>query len=380
VIFQSPSLSLLDLRVIDRIDELRRRLEFHTREPRRWSGLLRRVALARAIRGSNSIEGYHVTEDQAFAALDGERSGDVSDEAWSAVSGYQHAMTYVLELAGDEDFEWSPDLIRSLHYMMLSYDLRKSPGRWRKGPIGVHDSDRGLDVYEGPDFELVPGLVAELVDWLRAPSDESLLVRGAMAHLNLVMIHPFRDGNGRMSRCLQTLLLARGGLLASEFCSIEEYLGRFERDYYAVLAQVGKGRWTPTSDASAWVRFCLVAHYRQATMVLRSSKATERFWDVAEREVAAAGLNERTVAPLAHALSGFILRNSTFRQIEPEASFNVATRSLAEMVKTGLLTPQGEKRGRFYIPSRRLQGVGLDIRMRTHAEFPIDLDPYAHDA
>lgn len=66
-----------------------------------------------------------------------------------------------------------------------------------------------------------------------------------MAHLNLVMIHPFSDGNGRMARCLQTLVLAREGILEPEFSSIEEYLGRNTQDYYSVLAETSEGSWHP---------------------------------------------------------------------------------------------------------------------------------------
>ena len=67
------------------------------------------------------------------------------------------------------------------------------------------------------------------------------MVRGAMAHLNLTMINPFKDGNGRISRALQTLVLAREGILHPVFCSIEEWLGRVTAEYYAVLAEVGQG-------------------------------------------------------------------------------------------------------------------------------------------
>jgi len=85
-----------------------------------------------------------------------------------------------------------------------------------------------------------------------------------MAHLNLVMIHPFRDGNGRMARCLQSLVLARGGVLSPMFMSIEEYLGRNTHNYYNVLAQVGGGSWQPERDTRPWIRFILTAHLRQA--------------------------------------------------------------------------------------------------------------------
>lgn len=102
--------------------------------------------------------------------------------------------------------------------MMTSYDLTKRPGLWRAGPIYVRNDETDETDYEGPDVELVRELDA---------SDGTPgLVRAGMAHLNLVMIHPIRDGNGRMARCLQTLVLGREGVLGPEFCSIEEYRGR----------------------------------------------------------------------------------------------------------------------------------------------------------
>jgi len=101
--------------------------------------------------------------------------------------------------------------------MMLSHDLSKSPGRYRTSAIYVHDDATDTNVYEGPAAGLVPGLMAELVTGLRAASAVDPLIRAAMAHLNLVMIHPFRDGNGRMARALQTLVLSRGGIAEPAF-------------------------------------------------------------------------------------------------------------------------------------------------------------------
>ncbi len=56
--------------------------------------------------------------------------------------------------------------VRSLHYMMLRYDLAKSPGTWRRGPIYVRDEERESIVYEGPEYSLVPGLMDELIGQL----------------------------------------------------------------------------------------------------------------------------------------------------------------------------------------------------------------------
>ena len=130
------------------------------------------------------------------------------------------------------------------------------------GPIWIRNDQSNDIVYEGPDSGYVPGLVEELVGELDVESDCDAIVLAAMAHLNFVLIHPLRDGNGRMARCLQSLVLVREGRLAREFCSIEEYLGqpRNQQAYYRVLTEVAHGGWTPENDARRWVRYCLEAH------------------------------------------------------------------------------------------------------------------------
>lgn len=377
-LFEAPALSSADREVVALIDELQRRLRYHVAEPRRWSGLLRRVSLARAIRGSNSIEGFVVSVDDAFAALDEEEPLEADAAAWAAVRGYRNAMTYVLQLARDDSFVLSVDTIKALHFMLQSYDLGKWPGRLRPGEIFVFDDDEADVVYTGPDPELVPGLMDEFVADLAtgAADDRPPMVRAAMAHLNLTMIHPFRDGNGRMARCVQTLLLAREGVTAAEFCSIEEYLGRNERDYYDVLKQVGRGRWSPSPDTDEWIKFCLTAHYRQALTVERRSRESERLWLIAEREAIRAGLPDRSIDPLFYALSRRRLRNSTYRQIT-DVSQGLASKDLGELARSGLLEAVGEKRGRFYVMAERLRDETGRIVREIRRSHPLDADPYA---
>ncbi len=379
MLFSDPALTPEDRAVIELIDDLQRSLKYAVQEPRRWFGLLRRVALARSIRGSNSIEGYHVTLDDAFAAVEAEEPLEATEGAWAAVSGYRDAMTFVLQLLDDDDWNYDENLLRSLHYMMISYDLSKRPGRWRRGDVFVVNEDLGETVYEGPPAELVPSLIRELIERVQEPADASpVMVRAAMAHLNLVMIHPFKDGNGRMARCLQALILAREGVQAApEFCSIEEYLGANEQRYYDVLAEVGHGAWHPERDASPWIRFCLTAHYRQAKTVLRRAREAQRFWALAEKEIESRGLPERMIAPLHHALSGFALRNSTYRGIvEGEISENLASRDLKALVDADLLQPHGEKRGRHYTPVQAMRDQHVSIKKSVRATVRVDEDPY----
>jgi Fic family protein len=185
-----------------------------------------------------------------------------------------------------------------------------------------------------------------------------------------------------MARCLQTLVLAREGVLAPIFCSVEEYLGRNTLAYYQVLAQVGAGSWHPERDARPWVRFILAAHVRQAKTVLRRVKESEQLWDRLERVINWSRLPDRTIPVLWDAAMGFRVRNATYRaireQMEEPISEAVASRDLRLMVEAGYLVPKGEKRGRYYLASEELVLLRREI---IDARDPQDdSDPFASAA
>ena len=373
MIYELPTVASGERAAVTRIDARRRDLRYYVAEPRRWVGSARRVLAARAIQGSNGIEGHNVSVEDAVAAIEGDDPTDARDEDWYAVTGYRRAMTYVLQLAQDEHFTYTPSLLRSLHFMMTEYALDAGPGLWRPRGIWIRDDATGAIVYEGPDHEDVPRLMDELADQLAREDDVPAMIRGALAHLNLAMIHPFRDGNGRMARCLQTLVLAREGILVPEFASIEEYLGANTQDYYDVLAHVGQGAWNPSHDARSWVRFCLKAHFVQATSVLRRVRESEQMWGEIEALLPASKLPDRAMAALYDTAVGLRVRNSGYRAVlkawDEEISNQVATTDLGAMVRAGLLEARGKKRGAFYVAA----GPLLEIqRRRVMGRQPID--------
>lgn len=372
MLFAVPALDPREEAVIRRIDAIKKDFGYAT-QSRRWTGTLARMSFARGIQGSNSIEGYDVAIDDALAAAQNQEPLTAQGETWAALIGYRNAMSYILQLADDPHFSFSRGLLRSLHYMMVLHDVTKSPGKWRQGPIFVRNEQTGERVYEGPDATLVNGLMRELVDSLNVNDTPAHpLVVAAMAHLNLVLIHPFSDGNGRMARALQTLVLARGGILAKDFCSIEEDLGHNRFAYYDVLALVGAGGWHPERDARPWVRFCLTAHFRQASTLMRRARVMQRLWDAAEHELEKKGLPDRHVFPLVEAALGLKVRNATYRKAA-EVSDNLASRDLKQLVDAGFLVPEGEKRGRYYIASVLLKQMGDDATRGEPKSIP---DPF----
>jgi len=353
MLFKTSELDRAEEIVLERIAELKRQLAYAI-SPKRWYGLLRRNTFARAIQGSNSIEGYNISIDDAIAAVEGEEPLDPKTENWLANVCYCRAMTLVLQKAEAPHFEYSAEFLNSLHYMMLEYDLTKHPGNWRTGPIFVRNSKTDEIVYEGPNAEEVPSLIEELVGELNeGPSSTPEIIRAAMAHLNFVMIHPHSDGNGRMGRCLQTLVLARAGTVNPVFASIEEYLGRNTGDYYNVLGEVGAGLWQPSRNTKPWVRFSLTAHFRQATTLLNRSRFFSAIFEECERLAHKARLDSRTAFALADASIGYKVRNATYRP-NADISQKSATRDLSQLVAAGLLVKKGKKRGTYYERSAKL--------------------------
>lgn len=372
MIFRTPTLDADDREVLALIDRDRQQLRHYVAQsPARWQGSLRRSTQARALQGSNSIEGYDADLDQAAEIVDDEKPETIEEETYRALVGYKNSMTYILRMHDDPYFKVEAQVIRSIHFMMLNYDLTKMPGQWRPGPIFVVNEPSGDIVYEGPPADKIPPLIDELVDQLNEDHEESALIRGAMAHLNLVMIHPFKDGNGRMARALQTLVIARDGILHPIFSSIEEWLGRNTRSYYDILAETGKGERNPGNDAKPWVKFCLKAHYQQGATLIRRNREFGAVWDQIMELLRTRSLPSRSDGALLEAAFGFKIRNSRYRQ-ENNVSDVVASRDLKKLCDSGLLEPVGDKRGRYYIASDFLK----DIRRRVSEPKRRIEDPY----
>jgi Fic family protein len=371
MIYQTPKLEEIDVRVLALIQEQRHQLRhFVSQNQVRWTGFLRRQTFARSIQGSNSIEGYNATLAEAIAIVDDDKPESAEEETVKALSCYRIAMTYILKLSDDPFFDLNAQFIKSLHFMMLNYDMEKLPGQWRGGEIFVVREPAGQRVYEGPSPLLVPQLMEELVQQIKSASDVNSLITGAMAHLNLTMIHPFKDGNGRMARAVQTLVISRDGVLSPVFSSIEEWLGRNTQAYYDKLAEVGQGKWSPHNDALPWVRFCLRAHYQQAATLTKRNAEVGRVWGLISELAKKYGLHERTEIALMDAAFSFPVRNARYRT-ENEISDVVASRDLKKLVEAGLIMPVGEKRGRYYVGTKML----LQIRAQQKIDQPI-ADPY----
>lgn len=338
---------------LEELDALRKDLGHAAGRPAPWLGPLRRSIRASSIESSTSIEGYSVAPADAIALVDDPNLANPEEENEMAVACYARAMDRVGVLAGDPAFRWLDRVVLDLHFDVCYFQRDRAPGLWRTGPIGVTGSDGALE-FHGPDADAVPGLMAEVVTWLQGGDlDAHVAVRAAMAHLHVTSVHPFRDGNGRVARIVQSLVLAREGLLSPEFSSIEEYLGEHTPAYYSALREVQDGGYKPERDASNWVAFCIDAHIDQARRRLRQVKSAADRWERLEALTRHRGWPERLVIALEQSLFGDTDR-ARYRE-EAEVSMPTASADFRRLLDAGLVEQMGKGRNTRYRASERLR-------------------------
>ncbi|MGI8945089.1 MAG: Fic family protein [Thermoleophilaceae bacterium] len=354
MLFATPRISRDLGRQLGELDEQRRRLGDRTAGAGPWLGSLRRRWRASSAGSSIAIEGFHVPEGEALAIVAGGQVPDPDDEDRMALSCYARAMDHVGVMAADPGFHWIDRVILDLHFDACSFQLDREPGRYRRRGVEVTSARGGPPDYTGPPGDEVPGLMGELVAWLdRGDPDAHVAVRAAMAHLHVVSVHPFADGNGRVARIVQSLVLAGAGLSAPELVSIEEHLGANTGAYYATLRQVQGGSYRPERDTTPWVRFCIGAHLEQAGRRLEQIAEAAARWALLEDVVDGHDWPDRLVIALEQSLFRGVDRASY--ATEAAVSVPTAGNDLRRLRDAGLVVQRGRGRSTRYVASERLQ-------------------------
>ncbi len=262
-------------------------------------------------------------------------------------------MDHVVAFADDARFKWNWRVLADLHFDLAWPDPSARPGRVRTGPMFVTGAD-GRPIYEAPDAQNVGPLLDELVTWLRkGDTDAPSVIRAAMAHLHLVSIHPFADGNGRASRVLQSLVLGQGGQLAPEIASIEEFLAAHTQDYYDALQAAHGAKYDPSRSAEGWIDFCLHAHRDLAQRRVAQLRDASQRWATLERLVEERRWPDRLVIALEQALSTGLDRAAYAS--ESGVSDATASSDLRRLVDGGLLLSEGAGRATRYGPAPALR-------------------------
>ena len=191
---------------------------------------LRRINRLKSLHSSLAIEGNSLSLDDVTAIMDGRE-----------VIGPENEIKEVMNARAAYDMmdsvdPYSLDDMLSVHKVMMN-GLVKNAGRFRNGDEGVFDGE-GNCVYLAPRPEYVPDLIDDLLEWTRE-SDYPMVLKSCVFHYQFESIHPFEDGNGRMGRLWQTILLMKYDR-SFEWIPVESMIRSYQNEYYDAIAESNK--------------------------------------------------------------------------------------------------------------------------------------------
>ncbi|MGE4442305.1 MAG: Fic family protein [Desulfomicrobium sp.] len=202
---------------------------------------LRRINRIRTIQGSLAIEGNSLSEAQITAILEGKR----------VIAPPREVQEVKNALAAYDLFDtWRPSSEKDLleaHRILMS-GLIDEAGLYRHGGVGVMAGSQVIHM--APPADRVPQLMADLFDWLTA-TDAHPLIASAVFHYEFEFIHPFADGNGRMGRLWQSLILAHWNPLFA-YIPVESLIFEHQAEYYQALQES-----TRQADSAPFIVFML---------------------------------------------------------------------------------------------------------------------------
>jgi Fic family protein len=242
---------------------------------------------------------------------------------------------YAKPLTAERLFDWHAALFPTGHSGMH----RILVGQWRddaSGPMQVVSGPIGHRKvhYEAPPAARVPAEMQRFLAWFAAPGDIDPLLTAGLAHLWVVTIHPFDDGNGRIARAIGDLALARSERSPQRFYSMSAQIRRERDTYYTQLERTQK----TGLDITAWQEWFLACMHRAidgSGVMLARVLGKARFWD----RFAQASLNERQVKVLNRLLDGFEGKLTTSKWAKlANCSQDTAYRDILDLVERGALS------------------------------------------
>lgn len=333
------------LRLIARIDEFKGAWRaLGTLAPDRLSAL-RRVATIESIGSSTRIEGSRLSDREVERLLSNLeiKSFETRDE--QEVAGYAELMDLVS--TSWQDIPFSENHIKQLHQVLLRYSAKDS---WHHGDYKSTSNSVAAFDENGAQIGIVfqtatpfdtPRLMTELVGWIQAQREAGLLHPLLVTAIFVVVfleIHPFQDGNGRLSRALTTLLLLQAGYAYVPFSSLESVVELNKEAYYLALRQTQGTIRTEMPNWQPWLVFFLRS---LAEQVRRLEKKVER------EKVVLAPLPELSLAIVEFTREhGRITMSEAIRLTS--ASRNTLKMHFRALVECGHLLQHGSGRGVWY--------------------------------
>jgi Fic family protein len=306
---------------------------------------LRRVATIESIGSSTRIEGSKLSDLDVEKLLRNLTIKNFDNRDKQEVAGYAKVMDLVFQ--SWQDIPISENYIKQLHRDLLCYSLKDERHRGgyktTRNDISAFDEDGtmvGIVFETTTPFE-TPKRMSELVSWLsetREIGREHPLLIIAVFIVVFLEIHPFQDGNGRLSRVLTTLLLLQAGYAYAPYSSLESIIENNKEDYYLSLRQTQATIQTDKPNWQPWLMFFIKSLQQQKRHLEVKVEIEQRMFT---------DLPELALIIIDYAKShGRVTNRDIVR--ETGASSNTLKNIFSSLVKKGFLVKQGGGRSTWY--------------------------------
>ena len=288
---------------------------------------------------SSEIEGEFLEQEQVRSSIARKLGLDIAGSVYSErnVDGIVEMMLdatqrYSAPLTSDRLFDWHASLFptgRTHLYKITVADWRK------EGPMQIISGPMGKEKihYEAPHSERVAKEMDDFLYWFENEEGVDLVLKAAIAHLWFVTIHPFDDGNGRITRAITDMLLARSDKSVQRFYSMSAQIKVERKEYYNILEKIQKGN----LDITEWILWflnCLTNAINATENILSKVLYKAEFWKIHSTTI----LNERQQKMINKLLDGFNgkLTSSKWGKIN-KCSQDTALRDIQDLIKTNIL-------------------------------------------
>ena len=306
---------------------------------------LKKISTIESIGSSNRIEGNRLSDEEVEQFLSRIRRKSFKSRDEEEVAGYAELMDTIFE--NHEIIPVSENYIKQLHQILLRYVGKDEAhrGKYKKlsNSVAAFDADGkelGIVFDTATPFD-TPRFMEELVEWTRKNLDDPflhpLIVIGVFI-VHFLAIHPFQDGNGRLSRALTAMLLLKKGYAFVPYCSIESIIEANKEGYYRALRSTQKNIWGTKVNYGPWLSFFLTTLLKQKRNL--------------ESKVESMPKDDTRLGKTARAILGLFEDKPEWGAGEIAKTLglnmNTTAKAIKTLVKDGYLVKHGTTRGAWY--------------------------------
>jgi len=306
-----------------------------------WVRDMGNQALIKEAHHTTHIEGTRLTLDQAERLWKGEAVPDADPDDARELLNYRSAFEFVSECLDSGD-PITEGMVREIHRKLVEgvRGGKAAPGEYRRIQNYVANSVTGEVIYTPPSAVEVPIMMSELIKWLNSDLEVHPVLTSGIAQFQLVHIHPFLDGNGRVSRLLSTLCLYKAGYDFKRLFTISEYYDRDRPEFYRCIQSVRENG----MDMTVWL------DYFTAGLETQMAEVKQRGEQVIRRDVLVQkhGLNERQANALDLLIKKGAVHISELESLCPGVTRRTLQRDMNRLVELNLIRLKGTARQSNY--------------------------------